>query len=181
MELVLCGKRLRNRDIHRACGFSARSRSSGSSPVSAQSRCIPQREPSGKVTDGLVTSWAPSAVTCVFANRLVRCAARSSAPRRVSRLAVFRLLLFATACLIASSSVNSGRLEDCSAGAATGGTGERAAIFWPGASVPRVKAIQAVRVRRFIRGNGASNMRAGGVIPRKLCVRLRRCLRPPWV
>ena len=112
------------------------------------------REPSGKVTDGFVTSWAPSAVTWVFAKRLVRCAARSSAARCVSRLAVFRLLLFATACSNRFFERQFREVGCCSAGCSTDGTGDEGARFWPrasSASVPRVKAKQAVRVRRFMR------------------------------
>ena len=59
-------------------------------------------EPAGNVTDGFVSSWAPSATICVFAKRLVLFAARSSAARCISSSAVLRLLLFATACAIAS-------------------------------------------------------------------------------
>ena len=52
-----------------------------------------------------------------FAKRFVRLAARSSAARRVSRLAFFRLLLFATASATASSRVNSGGVDFRSAAA----------------------------------------------------------------
>ena len=100
------------------------------------------------MTDGFVTSWAPSAMTCVFAKRLVRFAARSSAARRVSRLAVFKLLLFATACSTASSRVNSGGgLTVCPAACPTGrtrGTEMRDFDLAPaGANIPKMKAKQS--------------------------------------
>src|SRR5262249_38711652 len=48
---------------------------------------------------------------CVFAKRLVLFVARSSAALRISRSAIRKLLLFATACAIASSTVNTGTPE----------------------------------------------------------------------
>jgi hypothetical protein len=67
-------------------------------PSQESARCaVYPKRARRKCHDGFVTSWAPSAVTCVFTKRLVLFAAKSSAARTVSKLTVFRLLLFATA------------------------------------------------------------------------------------